>query len=396
MLDDGQVGVGFLLARRPKRHRFEDIVHRSGQTLVGDTFVLHEVVDGRQWTQDLCAVNDAGRQASKIPLHLVLDRLGIVGDLIRLGDAQWAIGHVANDILSDAHDLCRFGAVDRVEVGIVFQPVVSRRRQHGGHALDGCGIGHCPTLPLDDAIRAKVELQFTAVVRGNDIPMRSKARLAGIEDRLAVDQFIEARDVFLWCHAPESCWRCCRCELDAIGQRAEQQVVIDEVALVRIEVGTEPALVSHDTCQFADDPVRELQPMHDRWLLGILGRHLFQGDLGPDSSPGPGVAFIHRPQVKEREIAGGFFRAMTVQAMAGKKRSSEAAKVVAGLLAGRVSLATCRGLQAGGEHDDQSPSGRVHASTSLSGPVLLSNCFASLADMLKRSQFCPAACRSVA
>ena len=43
-------------------------------------------------------------------------------------------------------------------------------------------------------------------------------------------------------------------ELDAVGQRTEEQVVIDEVALVGIKVGTEPALVAHNA-QFTDDPV---------------------------------------------------------------------------------------------------------------------------------------------
>ena len=124
--DDRQVCVRFLPARRTEGQSFEHVVHRSSQPLVGDTLVLHEVVDRRQRTYDLRAVNKAGRQAAKIALHLVGDRLGIVGDLIRPGDAQRAVGHVANDVLGDAHDLCRFRAVDRVEVGIVLQPVASR------------------------------------------------------------------------------------------------------------------------------------------------------------------------------------------------------------------------------------------------------------------------------
>ena len=58
--------------------------------------------------------------------------------------------------------------------------------------------------------------------------------------------------------------------LNAIGQRSEQQVMIDEVALVRIKVGTEPALVAHDACQFTDDPVGKLQPLDDLGLLRIF------------------------------------------------------------------------------------------------------------------------------
>ena len=56
--------------------------------------------------------------------------------------------------------------------------------------------------------------------------------------------------------------------------RTEEQVVIDEVAFARIEVGTEPALVAHDACQFTDDPVRKLQPLDDLWLVRIFWRHL--------------------------------------------------------------------------------------------------------------------------
>ena len=100
-----------------------------------------------------------------------------------LGDAQRTVGHVANDVLGNAHDLCRFGTVDRVEVGVVFQPVVTRRRQDGRYALDRCGIGDRPALPFDDAIRTEVELEFTAVVGRNDIAVRAKARLLWIELR---------------------------------------------------------------------------------------------------------------------------------------------------------------------------------------------------------------------
>ena len=122
--------------------------------------------------------------------------------------------------------------------------------------------------------------------------------------------------------------------------------MIDEVGLVRIEVRTEPAPVSHDSSQFAHDPVRELQPVHDWWLLHLPGRHLLQGDLGPHSPPDACVDFIHRPQIMEREISRGFLQAMTAHTMAGEKWSSKAAMVLVDLLSGRVGFATCHGQQA--------------------------------------------------
>ena len=88
--------------------------------------------------------------------------------------------HVANNVLCNAHDLRRLGAVDRVKVRIVFQAVIACRRQDDGHALDRGGIGHGPALPLDDPVGTEVELEFTAVVGGNDI---AAGALPGFLDR---------------------------------------------------------------------------------------------------------------------------------------------------------------------------------------------------------------------
>ena len=108
-----------------------------------------------------------------------------------------------------------------------------------------------------------------------------------------------------------------------------------------------------------------------------------------------GVNFIDRSQVMEREIAFGFCLAMTFHAVVSKKRSSKAGKILVDLLSGCVNLATCHRQKAPEEHCPNK-SDLVHTSSSFTGPVPASNCLANLSFMLKRSQFCPAARRSVA
>ena len=50
----------------------------------------------------------------------------------------------------------------------------------------------------------KVELQFTAVIGGNDIATRAKARPLRIKLRFRIDQFVQPRDVFLRRDAPDA------------------------------------------------------------------------------------------------------------------------------------------------------------------------------------------------
>ena len=99
------------------------------------------------------------------------------------------------------------------------------------------------TRPINDAIRAEVELEFATVVGGNDIAMRAQIPVLPDRTLVPVDQFIETRDVFLRCDTPDARRRRCGREFDTIRQRTKQQFVIDEVALVGIQMGTEPALV---------------------------------------------------------------------------------------------------------------------------------------------------------
>ena len=119
-------------------------------------------MDRGQRAHDLRAVNQRARQPADVALHLVGVR--VVGDLLGLGDAQRAVGHVAEDVLRHAEDLGGLGAVDGVEVGVVLEADVPGRRKHRGHALDRRRVGHRAALPLDDAVGAEVELELAAVV----------------------------------------------------------------------------------------------------------------------------------------------------------------------------------------------------------------------------------------
>ena len=85
---------------------------------------------------------------------------------------------------------------------------------------------------------------------------------------------------------------------------------------------------------------------------------------------------------------------MTVQAVVGNEGLGESVKV-ARELAGCIGLCVQRAEETNAcKQNGQNESAPAHTSTSLSGPVLSSNFFASLSFMLKRSQFTPAARKS--
>ena len=323
--------------------------------------------------------------------HLV--GLRVVCDLLRLGDAQRAVRHVANDVLGSAHDLCGFSAVDRIEVRVVRQAAFTGRRQDGGEALHRCGVCDRSALPFDDAIGPEIELEFPTVVGRNDVAVRAKAGPRSIEFRFSVDQLIQTRDVLLGSHTPDARRRRGWNQLDAPGKRPEEQIVIDVVPLVGIEVGTETAFGAHDPRQFAHDPVGELQPIDNPGMVGVFGGHLLQRDLRPDALPDPGVDFIDRTQVVQREFALGVCLAVTVHTVLRKKRLCKAGIGLVDFLARRVRLAIGHRQQARRERDRENDFCQVHTSSSLRGPVLASNFLASLSFMLKRSHFTPAARR---
>jgi hypothetical protein len=236
-LDDVEVFVGFLGRRRAEGQGLEEVVDRRAETLLADAGLFHQVVDRRQGTNHLAAIDDA--------------RGSWDCQAIR------PVGHVAQDVLRHGEDLRRLRAVDRVEVGVVLQSVLAVGRQHGGSALDLAGVFPEPTYPPRDPIDAEVELQFAAVVGRNGIAMGAQAGLLRIECGLGVDQFVQPRDVFLRCDPPDPRRRRGRHQLDAFRQRLEEQVVVDEVALLRVKVSGEAALVRHFALQLLDDPVEK-------------------------------------------------------------------------------------------------------------------------------------------
>ena len=92
VFDDVQIVVGFRLTRRAEGQRLEQVVHRGTQAFVSDPWILHQFVDRGHRADDLGAIGNGRGQAAKITLRGV--GLGIVGDLLRIGDAQRAVGHV--------------------------------------------------------------------------------------------------------------------------------------------------------------------------------------------------------------------------------------------------------------------------------------------------------------
>jgi hypothetical protein len=91
-------------------------------------------------------------------------------------------------------------------------------------------------------------------------------------------------------------------ESDALGQFAEEEIVIDEVPLLRIKMGMEAAFVLHRRLQLADDPVGEPQPLDDSGLLLFLRRHFPERDLRPDRLPDGGVRLVDGSEVEQVEV----------------------------------------------------------------------------------------------
>ena len=120
------------------------------------------------------------------------------------------------------------------------------------------------------------------MIRGDDIALRPQSRLIGIEVRFLVDQLVKSRDVLLRRDSPKSSGRGCGPECDALGERTEQQVMIDEVAFIRIEISSKPTLVLHDACQLADNPIRKAESVDNIEIRSFCGWHLLQCDLSPD------------------------------------------------------------------------------------------------------------------
>ena len=177
ILNDLQVVIRFLGGGRTEGQGFEEELHRLAQALVGDVIFLHKIMNGRHRAGDLGAVNNRRGQTAQVALrlHLVVG-LGVVGDLLGQSDqAHRSIGHVFQNVLGFAHDLRGFGAVNGVEVRIIFEAMLAGGGQHHRYALHGRSVGDGATFPAQDAVGAEVEFQLAAVIGGHHITARALA-----------------------------------------------------------------------------------------------------------------------------------------------------------------------------------------------------------------------------
>ena len=124
--------------------------------------------------------------------------------------------------------------------------------------------------------------------------------------------------------------------MDAVGQFAKQQVVIDEVGLFRVLVRLEAALVLHGGPQLTDDPIREVQAVDDWRLSLLLGRHFLQRDLCPHGLPSRGIGLIHRGEFAEVQIALLRVVVVAVEAVLFEERQREVFELRLNGLARRV------------------------------------------------------------
>ena len=87
-------------------------------------FMFKDINHGGQRADDLGAVYDTCQQAADIAFGTVF-RLEVfvrcVRDLFGTCDTQWTECHVTKNIIGNAQYLGRFGTVDRIEVGIIFE-----------------------------------------------------------------------------------------------------------------------------------------------------------------------------------------------------------------------------------------------------------------------------------
>ena len=344
---------------------------------------------------DLRAVDQRGGQAADVALHLV--GVGVVGDLLRVGDAQRPVGHVAQDIFGLGEDLGRLGAVDRVEVRVVFEPVFARGREDDRHAFHRGGIGDRAPLPLGDPVGAEVEFQFATVVGRHGVAAGAYPGSGRVIRGLGVDQLVEPGDVFLGGDAPDARWRGCRDQLDVFGELPEEEVVVDEVPLVRIEVGLEATLVGHVPLQLADDPVGEAQALDYGRLLFFLGRHLLERDLCPDRFPHRGVGLVDRAEFEQVQVALLGLVVVAIVAVIVQEDLGEALEGAASRFSGGVGVRRhrCRAEPGdqGRRHERRCQLG--HARISLRTPLPASNLAAICSLMLKRSCLTPTVSRIV-
>lgn len=97
-----------------------------------------------------------------------------------IGDAEWSVCHVTEDVFCLGQNLGGFCAVDAVEVCVVFKAVFAVRGEDCWDAFDCGGVGDCSALVVYDAVCAEVEFEFASVVGRDYVTMGAEAWSGGV------------------------------------------------------------------------------------------------------------------------------------------------------------------------------------------------------------------------
>ena len=315
---DVEVFRRFRVRRRSAGERLEQESDRRPQVVVGHAGFPHQVVDrGKRPFRRLAVKEALGQAAKAFVLVLLVDVGDPVRELVRLGGRP--VGHEPEDVLGRAGGLQRFRPVDRVKDRVAPQAAVVGRGQDGREAGDGRRVRGRPADPADDPVEPEVDLDLALLVRRDHVAASPQARPFRIVLGFPVDERVQPNEVFLRVEPHEPGRRGRRGQ--TVGDRPEQQVVVEIVPLGRVEVGVEPALVLHRPGEFAGDPLRDADSF-DRGRLfgGAFRRHLPECDLIPDSRPQLGVVRVDAGEFVQRDIASLTVGAMTAEAVRFQER----------------------------------------------------------------------------
>lgn len=340
VFDKGEVAVAFRGGGRLEGEHLEEVGDGFAEALVGEVGfgIFEEMVDGCEGAGDLGVVSDGGGEAADIAGGFDALIAGAVVSDLRGGsdEAEGAVGHVFENVVSFGEDLGGLGAVDGGEVGVVVEAVFACGGKDDGDAFDGGGVGNSAAFPVGDAVDAEVEFKFAAVVGGNGVAVCAEAGFGGVVFRLGVDELIEAGDVLGGSDAPDAFGRGSGFEFEAFGERAEEEVVVDKVGLGGIAMRVEAAFVGHRFFEILNDPVGEAEALDDLGLLLLFGRHFLERDLGPDGFPKVGVGLIGRAEFHQVEVGFRIGVVVAFEAMELEEIQADGVKAAGHDLAGDV------------------------------------------------------------
>ena len=120
--------------------------------------------------------------------------------------------------------------------------------------------------------------------------------------RIGADEIVEPDGIFFRREAPDAGWR--RRGLQLLGNRAEQEFVIEVVALERMQMGGEAPLVGESLLESAGYPGRNLNSFQQvRLFFFVPGRHLPERHHFPDTLPLVGIFRCDLVKPAQREAA---------------------------------------------------------------------------------------------